>query len=146
MAIMKRQQYEAAFKAKVALEAVKGEKTVAQIASEFGVHPNQVRKWKDQLLSMLPELFSDRRKKREEARDELEAELFRQIGQLRERTSGLKRILVATVELKKQLVGRDNEAIAVARQCELLELSRSYYYYYSVRLVMMRKTLSRHGF
>jgi len=79
MAIMKRQQYKAAFKAKVALEAVKGEKTVAQIASEFGVHPNQVRKWKDQLL----ELFSDRRKKREDDRDELEAELFRQIGQLR---------------------------------------------------------------
>ena len=46
------------------------------------VHPNQVRKWKDQLLSMLPELCSDRRKKREEDRDELEAEQFRQIGQL----------------------------------------------------------------
>lgn len=42
MAIMKIQQYGAAFKAKVALEAVKGEKTVAQIASEFGVHPDQV--------------------------------------------------------------------------------------------------------
>jgi putative transposase len=83
MAIMKGLQYEAAFKAKVALGEVKGEKTVAQIASEFGAHPNQVRKWKDQLLSMLPELFSDRRKKREEDRDELEAELFRQIGQLR---------------------------------------------------------------
>jgi len=69
MAIMKRQQYEAAFKAKVALEAVKGEKTVAQIASEFGGHPNQVRMWKDQLLRMLRELFSDRRKNREEDRD-----------------------------------------------------------------------------
>ena len=67
----------------MALEVAKGEKTVAQIASEFGVHPDQVRKWKDQLLSMLPELLSDQRKKREEARDELEAELFRQIGQLR---------------------------------------------------------------
>ena len=44
MAIMKRQQYEAAFKAKVALEAVKGEKTVAQIAREFEIHPNQVHK------------------------------------------------------------------------------------------------------
>jgi len=82
MAIMKRQHYEAAFKVKVALEAIKGEKTVAQIASEFGVYPNQVRKWKDPLPSMLPELFSDRRKKREEDRDALEAELFRQIGQL----------------------------------------------------------------
>jgi len=61
MAIMKRQQHETAFKAKVALEAVKGEKTVAQIASEFGVYANQVRKWKEQLLSMLPVLFSDGR-------------------------------------------------------------------------------------
>jgi len=69
----KRHQYKAAFKVKVALEAVNGEKTVAQIAGEFGVHPNQVWKWKDQLL----ELFSDQRKKREGARDELEAELFR---------------------------------------------------------------------
>ena len=80
-----------AFKANVALEEVKGEKTVAQIAGEFGVHPDQVRKWKDQLLSMLPELFSDRRKKREEDRDELEAELFRQIGQLRVENEWLKK-------------------------------------------------------
>jgi transposase-like protein len=90
MAIMKRQQYEAAFKAKVALEAVKGEKPVAQIASEFGVHANQVRKWKGQLLSMLPELFSDQRKKREEDRD-VEAELFRQIGQLQVENEWLKK-------------------------------------------------------
>ena len=91
MAIMKRQQYEAAFKAKMALEAVKGEKTVAQIASEFGVHPNQVCKWKDQLLSMLPELFSDRSKKREEGRNELKAERFRQICQLRLENDWLKK-------------------------------------------------------
>jgi transposase-like protein len=80
MAIMKRHKYEAAFKAKVALEAVRGEKTVAQIASEFGVHPNQVRKWEEQLLILLPKLFSDRSRKREESREEMEAELFRQIG------------------------------------------------------------------
>jgi putative transposase len=83
MAIMKGQQYEAAFKTKVALEAVGGEKTVAQIVSECVCHSNHVRKWKDRLLCLLPELFSYRRKKREEERDELEAELFRQIGQLR---------------------------------------------------------------
>jgi len=138
MAIMKRQQYEAAFKAKSALEAVKGEKTVAQIASEFGVHPNQVRKWKEQLLSLLPELFSDLRRKREEDRDELEAELFRQIGQLRVENEWLKKISAATVEEKKQLVEKDNEAIAVARQCELIGIFRSSYYH---RLGMMNITL-----
>jgi len=89
--IMKRKQYEAAFKAKVALEAVKGEKTIAQAASEYGVHPNLVRKWKEHLLRVLPELFSDRRKRQEGEREELEAELFRQIGQLRVENEWLKK-------------------------------------------------------
>lgn len=52
---MKRKQYEVAFKARVALEVVKGEKTIAQVASEYGVHPNQVGQWKEHLLSILPE-------------------------------------------------------------------------------------------
>ena len=50
MAGMKRRQYEAAFKARVALEAVKGEKTISEIATQFEVHPNQIMKWKKQLL------------------------------------------------------------------------------------------------
>jgi transposase-like protein len=50
-----RKQYDAAFKAKVALEAVKGEKTIAQIAGEFGIHPNQIQRWRKGLLEMLPE-------------------------------------------------------------------------------------------
>jgi len=134
MAIMKRQQYEASFKAKVPLEAVKGEKTVAQIASEFGVHPDQVRKWKDQLLSMLPELFSDRRKKREEDRDELEAELFRQIGQLRVENEWLKEKFQQLQQRRRSSWWREIiRKIAVAWQCELLGLSRSSYYNSSAR-------------
>jgi len=86
-----RRRHDAAFKARVALEAVKGEKTIAQIASEFGVHPNMVRKWRKQLLEMLPDLFSGRRKKVEDDRDELEAELYRQIGQLKVELDWLKK-------------------------------------------------------
>lgn len=72
-----RKNHDAAFKAKVALEAVKGEKTIAQIASEYGVHPNQIG------LEELPSIFSDRRK-REEKEGPAEAdELYRQIGQLK---------------------------------------------------------------
>jgi len=67
-------------RAKVTFEVVKGEKTVTQIASEFWVHPTQVLELKDQLLSMLTELFSDRRKKRKEDKDVLQVELFHQIG------------------------------------------------------------------
>jgi putative transposase len=78
-----RREYEAAFKAKVALEAVKGEKTIGQIVSEFNVHPNQIRQWRRHLLDVLLEMFSNHRPQQEKARDELEAELFRQIGQLK---------------------------------------------------------------
>jgi len=86
-----RKQYEAAFKAKVALEALKGEKTIAQIASEFDIHPNQIRQWRQHLLDVLPEVFSNRRPREEKARDELEAELFRQIGQLKVELEWLKK-------------------------------------------------------
>jgi len=60
-----RKNHDATFKAKVALEAVKGEKTIARIASEYGVHPNQIGQWKKRLLEDLPGLFSDRRRKEE---------------------------------------------------------------------------------
>jgi len=90
MAFM-RKQYEAAFKAKVALEAVKGEKTIAQIATEFEVHPNQIRQWRRHLLDVLPEVFSNRRPQQQKARDEIEAELYRQIGQLKVELEWLKK-------------------------------------------------------
>jgi len=86
-----RRQHDAAFKAKVAFEAAKGEKTPAQIASEFSVHPNQIRQWRRQLLETLPDLFSDRRKGEEKNRDELENELYRQIGQLKVELEWLKK-------------------------------------------------------
>jgi putative transposase len=79
----KRRTHDAAFKAKVALEAVKGEKTLAQLAGEYGVHPNQIGQWRKRILKELPTLFSERGDHQEKDRDELEAELYRQIGQLK---------------------------------------------------------------
>jgi len=86
-----RKTYDAVFKAKVAFEAAKGEKTIAQIASEFSVHPNQIRLWRNHLMEQLPELFSSRRPQQEKARGELEAELFQQIGQLKMEVEWLKK-------------------------------------------------------
>jgi putative transposase len=90
MVIMRR-KHDASFKARIALEAVKGEKTIAQLASEYAIHPNQIRQWRQQLLDMLPEIFSNRRPQQEKARDELEAELYRQIGQLKVELDWLKK-------------------------------------------------------
>jgi transposase-like protein len=90
MVIMRR-KHDASFKARIALEAVKGEKTIGQLASEYAIHPNQIRQWRQQLLDMLPEIFSNRRPQQEKARDELEAELYRQIGQLKVELDWLKK-------------------------------------------------------
>jgi len=87
----KRRNHDSVFKAKVALEAVKGEKTIAQISSEYGIHPNQIGQWKKKLLEELPELFSEKRRSREINKEELEAELYRQIGQLKVELEWLKK-------------------------------------------------------
>ena len=86
-----RKQYDARFKATVALEAVKEQQTIAQIASAYGVHPNQVGQWKKQLLSELPHLFSDGRKKETRNHSELTASLYQQIGQLKVELDWLKK-------------------------------------------------------
>ncbi len=86
-----RKRHDAAFKAKVALEAVKGEKTIAELSSEFGVHGNQIRHWKKRLLEELPSIFSDKRKKAEKNSEQLESELYQHIGQLKVELDWLKK-------------------------------------------------------
>ena len=86
-----RRQFSAAFKGKVALEAIKGQRTVQEISSTFGVHPNQVAQWKKQALEQLPELFSERRVRIEKADEELKAQLYQQIGQLKVELDWLKK-------------------------------------------------------
>lgn len=86
-----RKTHDSAFKAKVALEAIKGEKTLTQLSSEFGVHPNQIGQWRKQVLKSLPELFSNRRHKEDKAQEDLISELYRQIGQLKVEMDWLKK-------------------------------------------------------
>jgi transposase len=86
-----RRRHEAAFKARVALEAVKGEKTIAQLSSEYEVHPSLIRQWKRRLLEQLPGIFSGNGKRSEDDRSALESELYRQIGQLKVELDWLKK-------------------------------------------------------
>jgi transposase-like protein len=87
----KRRGHDGAFKARVALESIKGEKTQAQLSSEFGVHANQISQWRKQALEELPTLFSDRRKKQDRDQEDLISELYRQIGQLNVELDWLKK-------------------------------------------------------
>lgn len=86
-----RKRYDAAFKAKVALEAIKGERTIAEIASACGVHPNQITKWKKQLLEEAPEIFTRGRKQHDHKTEDIESELYRQIEKLKVELDWLKK-------------------------------------------------------
>ncbi len=78
----KKNKYSEGFKARVALEAIKGEKTLAEISSEYQVHANQVSKWKRMALEELPGIFSDKRKKENQESEKKEDELLKHVGQL----------------------------------------------------------------
>lgn len=86
-----RRQHPPAFKAKVAIEAVKGEKTIAELASTFQVHPTQIKQWKDILLANLNALFSGKYKSRDKEHYELLTSLYEQIGRLKVEADWLKK-------------------------------------------------------
>lgn len=90
---MKRQrrQYSADWKAKVALEAIKGQRTVQEIASHYEVHPTLVTHWKKQLLEGAAEIFSNGKRAAANDDEELKAELYQQIGKLQMEVDWLKK-------------------------------------------------------
>ena len=78
----KRKRYSAEFKAKVALEALRGELTTAQLATKHGVHQTMVSEWKRQAVDGLSSVFSGKTEAREVAREEEVDKLHAKIGQL----------------------------------------------------------------
>ena len=80
-----------AFKAKVALEALREEKTSAEIASQYQVHPVQIRRWKSLVTSSIADLFAGKKNKADLEKDELIEELYKQIGQLKVELDWLKK-------------------------------------------------------
>jgi len=87
----KRRNHNAPFKVKVALAAIKGDKTIAELTNELRVHPTQITQWKKQLTDSLPDIFSARRKKERQNQAELTAQLYQQIGQLKVELDWLKK-------------------------------------------------------
>lgn len=79
----KRRKFSPQFKAKVAFDAVKGLKTIAQLATEHQVHPGQISAWKKQLLDGADELFAKNGKPGKGSEDKRIAELYEEIGRLK---------------------------------------------------------------
>lgn len=73
------------------MAAAKGDKTIAELSSEYKVHPNQITQWRKQLLESLPEIFSHRRQTDQKDQEALTSELYQQIGQLKVELDWLKK-------------------------------------------------------
>ena len=99
-----RKSFTKEFKAKLALEAIRGEKAIAELANEYEVHPNQICLWKKQLLDGAADLFERPNKKSEEQKDveKKEEKLYKHIGELKVENDFLKKKY-------KQLYGHDPE-------------------------------------
>ena len=124
-----RKRSSAAFKAQLVQELLREEKSLSQLASEYGVHPNQLREWKKTALDGLPSLFeADRKATTAAAQHEQKVhELYAEIGRLTTQVAWLKKNLVSTLTRPERLalIERVDSELPLVTQAELLELSRA---------------------
>jgi transposase-like protein len=93
---------------------------MAQLSSDYGVHANQIRQWRQKLLDELPGMFSDRRQKKDKDTEEVTSELYRQLGQLKVELDWLKKIPTASAEQKRKRIEPGHDKIPASRHCDLL--------------------------
>ncbi|MDR1086967.1 MAG: transposase [Endomicrobium sp.] len=122
--------YEDGFKAKVALEALKGDKTINEIAQQYEVHPNLIGLWKKTLLENASELFGRKNKKDEDTqqKEAVIEELQKQLGKAHSERGFLKKS-TSIVRERGGLVEPEIEELNIEEQCKMLNISRSRYYY-----------------
>lgn len=88
-----RKTFSSEFKAKVALEAIKGYKSMNELAREYQIHPNAIGNWKKEVLESIPEIFNNKRGPRSEPNTELIDQLYKQIGKQQVELDWLKKKL-----------------------------------------------------
>ena len=120
-----RKRYSAELKTRVALEAIKGQKTANEIAAEYGVHPTQIAQGKKQALDGLSDVFSTRASEQQKSEEELIPTLYQQIGQLKVQVDWLEKNQKHSIEVKRALIEPEHPQLSIAQQGELLGLARS---------------------
>ena len=86
-----RKRHTSEFKARVALEAVKGDRSLSELASRYEVHPNQIGQWRKALLASIPEVFSEKRHRKDQDGEAEKAKLYEEIGRLKMELDWLKK-------------------------------------------------------
>nr|WP_245958319.1 IS3 family transposase [Pelagibacterium sediminicola] len=140
----KRKQHSPEFKAKVALEALKGEETVSELASRFGIHPTMIHQWKRALLEGASGVFERGGRKKPEIDDEQVKDLHAKIGELAVANDFLSRKLKLGREVRRGMIEPDHPALSIGKQCTLLSIARSSFYYTpkgetEINLALMRR-------
>jgi putative transposase len=132
-----RRRFTAEFKAKVALEAIRGERTISELATKHQLHPNQITQWKRQAIENLAKEFDD---KASDAQVGREAEVTKLpprsaslswSGILRGATGlpfdsqGLRSL---SLDRRRMMIDPDHQRLSIRRQCELVSISRASFY------------------
>jgi|SRR5690625_186840 len=102
----KRKRYSPEFKAQVVLEILKEEKSLTELSSEYGIHVNQLRKWKTQFLEQMPQLFQKQNKDQEKMKADYEEQienLYAEVGRLTTQLSWLKKKIWHLPQLGKNV-------------------------------------------
>ncbi len=126
----KRRRFSGELKAKIALEALRGDRMLQEIASKHQVHPNQVSAWKRQAIAGLGEVFSNGSERRRRDHESEVRELHAKIGELTvERDFFIERVRSMSRAERRVLVRRARPELSVSRPCRLLSVGRSSLYY-----------------
>jgi putative transposase len=132
--LVSRRRYPPEFKGNVVMELFRGEKTIAQLASEHGIHPSQLKQWRNVVLEGLPSLFTDEQRAVEKLKKEHAKEnqdLYAEIGRLTTELAWLKKNLACSLSRGKrvELVDPGDPHMSIAAQARLLDLNRTGLYY-----------------
>jgi putative transposase len=126
----KRRKFSADFKAKVALEAIKGQKSLTQLAQEYEVNPVMISKWKSEFLANMAAVFSNGKVATNDHQEVRTDKLYAQIGQLKVGLDFLKKKCkeIGDTRERMEAIKTRSEKLSLRRQCELLCVNRSKLY------------------
>ncbi|MFQ5804802.1 MAG: IS3 family transposase [Candidatus Methylomirabilales bacterium] len=118
------------FKARVALGALSGEHTLAELAAKYDIHPNLIQQWKRQAREALPEVFSGKALSHQASREAEIRELHAKIGQLTvEKGFFVQSLRSLSRDRRATMIDLGHRRLSITRQCELVSISRSSFSY-----------------